>query len=239
MTKRVWDAFLTVRDRAHLASSEPSQRWGFGERAAVLSVDNYRKAIGDAPEPLLDAIAAWPSSTGLEGWGALESVSVLLTAARAAGVPVIHVAGEAPKAAEIAGWREGMGGRHATQSDDAAAQDRLDRGYDFVDQARPMPGEVVMRKTAPSAFFGTPLIAHLVDLRIDTLIVCGEAVSGCIRASVVDGRSHRFRIIVPEECVYDRHEATWALNLFDMHEKYADVLPLDEVLSWLSRGQST
>jgi nicotinamidase-related amidase len=90
-------------------------------------------------------------------------------------------------------------------------------------------GEVVLRKTTPSAFNGTPLVHHLVSLHIDTLIVAGESTSGCVRASVVDGCSYRFRMIVAEDCVFDRHQATHAINLFDMHTKYADVLSLAEI----------
>ena len=93
---------------------------------------------------------------------------------------------------------------------------------------------MVLRKTGPSAFFGTPLAAHLIGQGIDTLIVCGESVSGCVRATVVDGCSLRFRMIVVEECVYDRHEASRAINLFDMDQKYADVVPLAEVSEWIS-----
>jgi nicotinamidase-related amidase len=72
-------------------------------------------------------------------------------------------------------------------------------------------------------------LSQLNYLGVDTLIVGGESTSGCVRASVVDGCSYRFRVIVVEECVFDRHQATHALNLFDMHTKYADVLPLPVV----------
>jgi maleamate amidohydrolase len=41
-------------------------------------------------------------------------------------------------------------------------------------------------------------------------------------------------MVVVEECVFDRHEATHAINLFDMNQKYADVLPLTEVLEYLA-----
>jgi hypothetical protein len=54
-----------------------------------------------------------------------------------------------------------------------------------------------------------------------------------VRASVVDGTTYRFRMVVVEECVFDRHEAAHAMNLFDMNQKYADVLPLAEVLNYL------
>ena len=61
----------------------------------------------------------------------------------------------------------------------------------------------------------------------------GESTSGCVRASVVDGCTNRYRMIVVEEGVFDRHEATHAINLFDMNQKYADVVPLAEVLEYL------
>ncbi|MPZ87289.1 MAG: isochorismatase family protein, partial [Nitriliruptorales bacterium] len=108
--------------------------------------------------------------------------------------------------------------------------DRERRRYEIVEQAAPWPGEAVLHKTAPSAFFGTPLMAHLHSLGVDTLMVCGESTSGCVRASVIDARSYRFKVIVVEDAVYDRHESAHAINLFDMNQKYADVMALDDVL---------
>lgn len=70
-------------------------------------------------------------------------------------------------------------------------------------------------------------------MEVDTLVVAGESTSGCVRASVVDAASERLPVIVAEECVYDRHEAPHAINLFDMHRKYADVLPLSETMTYL------
>ena len=116
---------------------------------------------------------------------------------------------------------------------DPAAADRLRRQYDIIPEVGPLEGEVVLRQTAPSAFFGTPLAAQLNYLGVDTLIVAGESTSGCVRASVVEGTSYRFRMIVVEECVFDRHEAAHAINLFDMNQKYADVIPTAEVLEYL------
>ena len=107
------------------------------------------------------------------------------------------------------------------------------RKYDIIEQVEPLPGEAVLRKSSPSAFWGTPLAGHLNQLGTDTIITCGESTSGCVRASVVDGCTYRFRMIVAEECVFDRHEAAHAINLFDMHQKYADVLPLAQVVQYL------
>ncbi len=111
------------------------------------------------------------------------------------------------------------------------------RRFDIVEQAAPLPGEAVLKKTGPSVFFGTPLEAHLNALNIDTLIICGESTSGCVRASVVDARAYRYRVIVVEDCVYDRHEAAHAINLFDMHRKYADVITLQELIPLLKQAQ--
>lgn len=230
MSQRVWDPFLTDQDRAHLATAKPKVERGFGLRPAVLSVDNYRAAIGDEPKPILESIKEWPSSTGLAGWQALERISELFATARASNIPVIHITGLSPAESGMAGWRPGRKvAGNALSPDD----ERQRRRYEIVEQAAPLPGEVVLKKTAPSAFFGTPLVPYLIGQGIDTLIVCGEAVSGCIRATVVDGCSYRLRMIVVEDCVYDRHEATRAINLFDMDQKYADVLSLDEVNEWM------
>ncbi|MCW2538515.1 MAG: isochorismatase hydrolase [Frankiales bacterium] len=237
MTTRVWDQFLTENDRAHLARMKPKRPYGFGNKAAILSVDNYRGAIGDRPQPLLEAIEEWPNSAGLAGWAALEKVEALLAAGRAAGLPVIHLTGMAVEDTGIPGWSARRGSRGAG-SRDAAAADRHSRRYDIVEQAAPLPGEVVLTKTGPSAFFGTPLLAYLVSEKIDTLIVCGEAVSGCVRATVVDGCSNRLNMIVVEDAVYDRHEATRAMNLFDIDQKYGDVISLDQVLRHLEGAAS-
>lgn len=241
MAGRVWDAFLTEQDKAHLAAASPKGRYGFGNRPAVLSVDNYRKAVGDRPEPLLESIKTWPGSTGLAGWAALEKTVDLFAAARGAQIPIIHVTGLAEEDSGMPAWGARLGGRHRSQPETAEERDRHSRRLDIVDQAAPLPGEVVLRKTGPSAFFGTPLAAHLIGAGIDTLIVCGESVSGCVRSTVVDGCSYRLRMIVVEDCVYDRHQASLAINLFDMDQKYADVISLEEVTEWIAgstrRGQ--
>ncbi|MBW7458145.1 isochorismatase family protein, partial [Paenibacillus sepulcri] len=89
--------------------------------------------------------------------------------------------------------------------------------------------------TAPSAFQGTPLLFQLISLGIDTVICCGETTSGCVRASVVDGATHRFRMGVVEECVFDRTEASHWMNLYDLNQKYADVVMLDSVKDYFRK----
>jgi len=233
VAERIWDRFLTEQDKAHLDIFPPPPVYGFGERAAVISVDNYRRVVGDERLPLLESIRDWPGSMGLEAWDALDRTAELLASARAAGVPVIHITSLTPEESGIPGWTPRLDDQSTTGPSDPAAQDRHRRRFDFVEQAAPLPGEVIIKKTAPSAFFGTPLTAHLVRERIDTLIICGESASGCVRATVVDGCSLRYRMIVPEECVYDRTEASRAMSLFDIDQKYGDVVPTAEVTAWL------
>ena len=69
---------------------------------------------------------------------------------------------------------------------------------------------------------------------MDTLIVTGCTTSGCVRGTVVDAFSYNFKVVVPEECVYDRGAASHAVNLFDMGQKYADVIPVDEAIRRIS-----
>jgi maleamate amidohydrolase len=227
MASRVWDRFLSEQDREH-AAIEPAVVKGGGRRPALLLVDLYRWVFGDKPEPLLESIRTWPGSCGLAGWEALPHIQRLLAEARDLGVPVVHITG----LEGMPGWRDSAprGGR---PEEDEAALARRARRYDIVDEVAPIEGEVVLRKTAPSAFWGTPIVGLLNGLGVDTIIVAGESTSGCVRATVVDGKSYRYKVIVPEECVFDRHEAPHAINLFDMDQKYADVVPLDDAIGYL------
>ena len=93
---------------------------------------------------------------------------------------------------------------------------------------------MVFEKQSPSAFFGTDLHERLSALGVDTVIVCGTTTSGCVRATVVDGMSLGYRVIVPVEAVSDRARTPHRSALFDMGHKYADVVPERDVLSALA-----
>lgn len=104
---------------------------------------------------------------------------------------------------------------------------------EIVPSLTPLETDIVIIKQYASAFFGTPLAAALTALGVDTLLLTGCSTSGCIRASAVDGMQHGFRVIVPRECVGDRHPAPHEANLFDIHAKYGDVVSKTEVLAYL------
>ena len=104
----------------------------------------------------------------------------------------------------------------------------------IVPQLTPHPGEFVVRKTEPSAFFGTGLAPWLTQRGVRTLLIAGATTSGCVRASVVDAMQYGFRPLVLSDCVGDRALAPHEANLFDMAQKYAAVMTRDQAFEALA-----
>ncbi|HSD42339.1 MAG TPA: isochorismatase family protein [Burkholderiales bacterium] len=105
----------------------------------------------------------------------------------------------------------------------------------IVPELAPRAGELIVRKTQASAFFGTGLAPWLVQQGCDTVVVVGCTTSGCVRASVIDAISHNFRPILARDCVGDRALGPHDASLFDMGQKYADLLRRDEIVAQLAR----
>jgi maleamate amidohydrolase len=106
----------------------------------------------------------------------------------------------------------------------------------IVPELAPAPGELVLRKRQASAFFATELAGWLAFRRVDTVLVAGCTTSGCVRATVVDACSHNFRTIVVTDCVGDRALAPHEANLFDMGQKYADLMTAEQIMSAIGSG---
>jgi maleamate amidohydrolase len=106
-------------------------------------------------------------------------------------------------------------------------------GSAIVPELTPVEGELVVRKTVPSAFFETGLRSWLTQRGVETLLIAGTTTSGCVRASVIDAMSCGFKPVVLEDCVGDRALGPHESNLFDMGQKNADVLKFEEVLAQL------
>lgn len=222
-----WEPFLSERDKEHDKLWGKKELFGFGERPALLLIDIYYSVLGLERQPIFESMKTWPGSTGLEGWAAVDKTAELLAVARAHKIPVVHVKG----------LENGMKPWvHRRRGPSKLSAEMQRKGTEIVEEVAPIPGEVVIEKTAPSAFQGTPLMFHLNSLGIDTLIVCGETTSGCVRASVVDGATARYRVGVVSECVFDRTEASHFMNLYDMHQKYSDVISLEMAKGYLSKA---
>lgn len=94
--------------------------------------------------------------------------------------------------------------------------------------------EPVFEKQWASGFFKTSLDEYLREQGVDSLVVTGLTTSGCVRATVVDGLQHDYKVVIPEEAVGDRNEEAHRANLFDLNAKYADVLDLNCVLEMIN-----
>lgn len=228
MEQAGWDRFLTDRDRAVLrrAGREKSEPFGFGTKPALLLVDVYYAALGTERVDILESVERWPMSCGAQGWDAVDYIVTLLETARNADVPVVHI-----------GLLEGFLSPWARETRNVLSKltpEEEARAYQLIDEVKPRDNELVVDKTAPSGFQGTPLEYHLTALGIDTLIVCGESTSGCVRATVVDAATHRYKVGVVGEACFDRTEASHWINLFDMDQKYADVIDVGAASEYLT-----
>lgn len=101
------------------------------------------------------------------------------------------------------------------------------------DRLLPGPDDVLIEKQWASAFHKTDLDDRLRQRKVDSVVVTGLTTSGCVRATVVDGLQYDYRVVVAREAVGDRNSAAHEANLFDMHAKYADVMPVADIIAEL------
>lgn len=189
---------------------------GFGAHPALLVIDFTRAYTTPGSPFFAEGVVR-----------AVRDTVPLLAAARAAGIPVIHTKVLYHPSGADGGWfvrkvpalRRMVPGEPLAEIDPAVA---------------PLPTEVVIAKQYPSPFFGTSLAPMLTALGVDTLILAGCSTSGCVRAGAIDGLQYGYRVIVPRECVGDRHDGPHDANLFDINAKYGDVVGRDEVIAHLA-----
>ena len=157
---------------------------------------------------------------------AIDRTAELLGVARHMELPVVYTA-------HVYGEDGSEDGIFNLKSPGLAKLKRGSREVQVVDELEPRAGERVLEKHYPSGFCNTDLGAWLARRGVDTAIVTGCTTSGCVRATVVDAMSNGFRPIVPRECSGDRATGPHEANLFDIDQKYGDVMPLEEVMRGL------
>jgi nicotinamidase-related amidase len=197
-------------------------RFGFGRSPAVVVVDfayGWTDDVYAGGSRRLDA--------------PIEGTRRLLDEARARALPIIYTTSP---------WRPKSGDQPfksaADRSPDFQAWD--ERACQIDARVAPEPSDLVLEKENASAFFGTHLAPYLISHGVDTLLITGCSTSACIRATATDAKSYRFRPIVVRECVGDRSPVAHEWTLFDIQARFADVVPLAEVLAYLSGvGSST
>ena len=231
MTERIWDKFLTEKDKAVFAASGYGALQGFGKRPALMIVDVNYFFCGDRPEPILEAIKRWRNSCGEVAWPAIKVIKELAENARENGVPVIYTTGTArPDLWNRGSW---LWINSRSSEDASVKKTRNVDGNTIVPEIAPKAKDIVVYKEKPSGFFGTPLLSYLMLLGCDSLIVTGTTTSGCVRATVLDAFANNLRVTVVEDGCFDRAEASHAINLCDMNAKMADVRPSTDVLAFL------
>jgi maleamate amidohydrolase len=198
-----------IYERARLGQSVT-----LGTRPAVLVVD-FSRGFTD-PE----------STLGSDLTREVEATDRVLTVAREREIPVIFTTiGFEPNLKDASLWLEKL-----------PALEELIVGSKWVEidpRLERREDETVVLKKGPSAFFGTNLPSILVSQGVDTVVLCGATTSGCIRATAIDLLQYGYPTLVPRECVGDRAEEPHGANLVDIQAKYADVVSVEEALSYL------
>lgn len=190
------------------------QAFTLGERPVVLVVD-FSRGFTD-PE----------CGLGADMTAEVEATKRVLDAARERGVPVIFTTiGFEPNLKDGALWTQKIPALGDLQIGGKWVEidPRLERRED----------ETVILKKGASAFFGTNLSAILATQKVDTVVLCGATTSGCIRATAIDLLQNGYPALLPRECVGDRAPEPHEANLVDLQAKYADVVPLEDALSYL------
>jgi maleamate amidohydrolase len=211
--ERTWEQAIESEELEIYRRAGYGERVGFGDKPALLVVDVQYDFTGDGPEPILDSIAKYSNSCGEAAWKAIPHIRRLIEIARRKEVPIIYT--------------------HSFPRPEDKTAPRSHRRDAIVDEIAPQETDIVIRKKAASPFSGTHLVSELIKAGVDTVIHTGCTTSGCVRAGVVDGAAHNFKNIVVFEGVFDRAQTPHMVNLFDMDQKYADVLPASEVEAWL------
>jgi maleamate amidohydrolase len=158
---------------------------------------------------------------------AVENTRMLLDRARMKGMPVIYL--------KIVFRDDGSDcGRWGERSPAMVEACKQTSRWATIDsRVAPDPKDYVIEKKVMSGFIGTPLLQTLTSLDIDTCVVTGISLSGCVRQTAMDAIAYGFYTVVPEECVGDRSPAAYKASLFDIMTKAADVASLSEVLRWM------
>jgi len=214
----IWDDVIPEEDLKMFAKSKSGGKAGYGKKPAIVVVDMTYGFVDDS----------YPLGCSKTGWPSVHATEELLKKGRGKGVPIFFTrTGDAKTLAQRGRWKKvpSYAIEESRELDPKARQ--------IVEEIKPLPDDVVIEKFFPSAFFSTNLASLLIFHNVDTVIVAGLVTSGCVPATVVDAFSYNFIVVVPEECVGDRGSVSHKVSLFDMNMKYADVVPLSEVIRYL------
>ena len=207
----IWNSYLTDADQKVLAVSGYGAAGPLPQRPALLVIDVTHDFCGPEGADRVAAARACRTACGPAAWAAVGHIRPLLAAARAGGAPVIYTRRDPARLAQ-----------RRRKSARAAEDDP--QGNEIVAPIAPVPGEPLLGKTKPSAFWRTDLAARLAALGCDGVVLTGGTTSGCVRATAVDAFNHDLSVLLVPEAVFDRFDASHAMSLFDLQAKYADLV---------------
>ncbi|PWR19063.1 cysteine hydrolase family protein [Zavarzinia compransoris] len=130
---------------------------------------------------------------------AVPPAKVLLAAARAAGMLVIHTReGHRPDLSDAPPAKVNRGSpshRIGAPGPMGRILIRGEPGQDIIPELYPIAGEVVIDKPGKGAFFATDLGLVLANRGIDTLLVCGVTTEVCVHTTIREGNDRGYRCI--------------------------------------------
>lgn len=216
MTTHIWEDLLSEQDKQVITKAgydtEGASSWesrGLGTNPLVLVIDMQRLIVGK-DEPILDAIEEHRTAVGEIAWETIDHIEPFLDVARDHGLPVAY-----------------------TRVIPSSYDDPDHEDLAIVEPIAPQEGETVIDKSYASAFYGTDLLSRLVRGDHDSVIIVGNSTSGCVRATAVDAKQHGFSVIIPQECLFDRIQASHKIGLLDLWMKYAEVLERADVEEYI------
>ena len=219
-----WEADLSLTEKKVIEKSGYGKRKAYGNKPALIIIDAQYNFFG-ARESIENQLERYPTGVGLEAWSKVKTSIRILQSARKSKIPVFFT-------------------RYIAQNSRMSHESKMKRdhskfeseapGSQIIEDLQPLGEERIIDKNYASAFFGTPLINYLVGLSIDTLIIIGGVTSGCVRATAVDASNYGFRVVVIEDCVFDRISISHKASLLDIWMKYGSVLRSNEVLKYFN-----
>jgi maleamate amidohydrolase len=184
IVERIWEKFLTDRDREVLTASGYGSHGGFGKKPALLVIDVSYGFTGDKPELIFDSIKQWRNSCGAESWMAIAVIKDLADLFRLKRLPVIYSTGFLRQD----NWDAGGWAWKNNRTAETAPAESTNRDPDeIVSELAPQPQDIIVYKQKPSVFFGSNLISYLTLLGCDSLIVTGCTITSAYFACM----SHR------------------------------------------------
>jgi maleamate amidohydrolase len=216
-----WSERMPAEDAAALAGYSSSSAIVPTAEAPVLMVIDIIESFVGPDAPIAEAQQYSRKACGERAWAAIPPVLSLIDEFRARGLPIVFTRGDPLQT------HTGPATRRPDASRDAALSN------EFIAEAMPAAGDVVVPKIRASAFFGTPLQSFLTKNDHRTVILTGCTTSGCIRATAVDGTSYGFNVLVAEDGVFDRSAISHDVSLIDIDAKYGTVLPAATIVSLL------